>query len=607
MNPKTRLRILLGGVALLLAVLGTLGWLRPAPVGAPESLLEEPALELRWRPGTSQQYRVRVDSTFQMNAAEANPTLSLQVRLEGVLDAQTLEAGPAQTLVGMRLSTVELQVGGKTEAQTNLALAVPFRVRFASGGLPEAFEFPAAVTAEHRDMLENLVRTFQVAMGQGQSWVAQEPNASGTYEAAYLRSAPTRLEKRKLHFVDAAPATAGAVAEIASTESIRLEAGRDWIVAMNVDEVVRSKGQGGPAVEVTSHASLKLQSVSSTHAAVEADGWRFVAAPVPVQLARAEAATSAPSPEAARQQLADGLSALDAAREGRSLLIHRLRDLIRSDGKLASVLLESMKTLQLSDRTRADLYLVFELAGSPQAQAALRSVLTDTSWSQRDAMRAIVALGGVARPGADTVSALWRSARSGPAGTDGGPLASTATLALGSLGNRLNAARDTSYPTLRAGLLNGALSGGNSRLRANYVHAIGNTGDVSLARDIVALLEDADPRLRSAAAQSLGRLGSSDVADALLRRLQLERSDVVRGSIAEALASWKSPMAPAVEWVRAAIGSEPDENTRYHMARMLGTSMSAHPVNTEVLQDVQRFEQSRRIRHYIAEALAKAN
>jgi HEAT repeat protein len=537
---------------------------------------------------------------MQINTAGASAAQAMRVRMRCVLDLLTLEASPKAALVGMRLSSVELQVAGNSDPETNRALAVPFRVRFASGGLPEKFEFPAGVTAQHRGMLENLVRMFQVAMREGEAWVAQESNASGAYEAAYLRTAPSRVEKIKRRFVGSPSAPAFSGADIASKEAFRIDPQRDWIAAMTVDETLRT--QGRLAMEITNHATLELR--PSAHAAGSPETWGFVAAARP---APAEPATP-PLPklsreEASRRLLAE-VSALDAAREGRSASIHRLRDLLRADAELPAALLEKMKTLEVTDRTRADLYLAFELAGTPPAQVALASVVADTTWSTRDALRAIVALGGVARPIPETLTALWTTVQSAPSSGDRSQLASTATFALGSLGKAMIFVEDPDYASLRARLLAGALSGTNTEQRADFVHALGNTREPSLARDIVPLLNDAAPAVRRAAAQSLGMLGTNQVADELMSRFNEERSSAVRGAIAESLASWTAPPAPAVASIRAAIRTEPDENTRFNMARLLGKNLATFPENRAVLQDLLRTEQSKRIRQQVAEALA---
>jgi len=599
--------LLLGCAGLLLASLGAL-WLlwrssdESAALPTKSAALppNAPPLDLRWHVGSSQQYEVRTDSSMQINTAGASAAQSMRVRMHCVLDLLTLEASPEAALVGMRLSSVELQVAGNSDPETNRALTVPFRVRYVAGGLPETFEFPAGVTAQHRGMLENLVRMFQVTMREGEAWVAQESNASGAYEAAYLRTAPSRVEKIKRRFVGSPSSPAFSGADIASKEAFRIDAQRDWIAAMTVDETLRT--QGRLAMEITNHATLGLR--PSAHAAGSPNTWSFIAA---VRPAAAEpAATPIPklSLEEANRRLLAEVSALDAAREGRSTSIHRLRDLLRANGAAPAALLEAMKTLEITDRTRADLYLAFELAGTAPAQAALASVVADTTWSTRDALRAIVALGGVARPSPDTLAALWTTVQSAPSSGDRSQLASTATFALGSLGNAMIVAKDPDYASLRARLLRGALSGTDTEQRANFVQAVGNTRDASLARDIVPLLNDAAPAVRRAAAQSLGMLGTNQVADELMSRFNQEHSSAVRGAIAESLVSWTAPPAPAVASIRSAIRTEPDENTRFNMARLLGKNLAAFPENRAVLQELVRTEQSMRIRQQVAEALA---
>jgi HEAT repeat protein len=606
-KPNKRWPILSGMALLIVVVLAMIWHQRPASDESEVRVSNPSPVGLTWRVGTAQQYKVQFDSSMLMNSLGASGAQAMRVQMNCLLDLRTLDVGDESALVGMRLSAIELQVNGNSDPETNRALTAPFRVRYASGGIPEAFEFPTGVTAFHRSMLKNLVRTFQVTMAEGRTWIVQESNASGSYAAAYRRTTPRRVEKTKSHFRGSPKASMLAGAKIVSTEDVLLDPQRDWIAAMTVDETLRTKGQAGLAMKIENYATLELQSRTQ---AVPPDTWRFVAAAAP-PLTETEKPIPRISPPQAHRQILAALPELDAATEGRTTWIHRLRDLLRVDASLPAMLLEKMKTERISDRTSADLYLALELAGTESAQAALVSVIEDTNWSARDAMRAIVALAGVTQPSPDTIAALWDVVESAPPSEDRQQLVSTATLALGSLGNAMRASNDPEYPILRERLVSGALSGTGSDFyaeeRTNYVHALGNTGDASLASEVATFLDDGAPAVRRAAALSLGNLGTDQVAGELMSSFNQESSSAVRGAIAESLVAWTTPSASAMASIGASVRAEPDENTRYNMARFLGANLKNFPENRAILQQLLRTEPSKRIRQNVAETLAAAS
>jgi hypothetical protein len=311
----------------------------PVQSSAPEDsgtvVLKKSFAGLQWRVGSAQQYEVRFDSSMQMKAARTDGMQALRVQMTSLLDLQTLEISGRSALVGMRLSKVELRVGGEIDPNTNGALAAPFRVRYDWGGFPEAFAFPAGVTAKHRSMLENLVRTFQVSMQDEETWMATESNASGAYEAAYRRTAPLRVEKNKTHFIGLSPASPADGAKITSTEAFQIDPQHDWLVAMTVDEILRTGDQNGLGMEITNRATLTLQ--STAQAAVPGT-WDFAAAPAPPEEEEQRPIPNI-SPQEARKQILAALSELDAAAQGRITWIYRLEDLLRVNDSLPFFLL----------------------------------------------------------------------------------------------------------------------------------------------------------------------------------------------------------------------------------------------------------------------------
>jgi HEAT repeat protein len=558
-------------------------------------------LSMQWYYGVAQRYQVLSESSMQMQAT-AQGAATIRVHMQGLLDTLTLETGSDGAVVGMRLSSVDLKINDTQDAATNRALGVPFRVRFAANGMPLAFEFPAEVNQQNRSILENLVRTFQVSLdSSADNWVTNETNGSGTYEASYQRIGPAHIEKSKRKFNTTA---AGMVSwsEISSSESFSIEAGRNWIAAMNVQETMRSDDQGGPAMMVSNHATLKL--LPGIQLALSPDLWRFDAVAATVGAASAvKRPVPDITPEEARKLILATVPELDAATQGRLGLIHRLRDLLRVDDSLPAVILDVLKTQELNDRTRADLYLALEQAGTQSAQAALVEVITDDSWSLEDGMRAIVAMGGIKQPTTESVSALWNMAQSS-SGDERQRMANSATFALGSIGNTMNKADNPEYESIRSGLLSNALGGGDATQRANYIIALGNTHDPTLANDVVTLLDDADPAIRRATALSLGSLGTDQVADRLVSHYRAEDNGYVRGAIAESLQSWTEPTDSAMVMFRQTVRSETDESTRYNIAVLLSENLDKFPENESVLREIMRTEPSKRIRQKVAEALS---
>lgn len=231
--------------------------------------------------------------------------------------------------------------------------------------------------------------------------------------------------------------------------------------------------------------------------------------------------------------------------------------------------------------------------------------MLDPSWAPMDAMCAIVALGGVAAPTPDTLAALWDIALTGATYGERKDLPGTAALALGSLGNTLLGAEDDNYASLRTGLQAGAVSAGSPHQQSAYLHALGNTGDPDpiLRNDIAGFLADPAVEVRSAAAKTLGRLGTGPVAEQLLESFEQEQNSVVRSSIAGALAAWEEPSPRAMALARSSIQAEPDEKTRYNLALLLGNNLEQYLENRPLLEELLRTEQSKRIRQQAADSL----
>jgi len=602
-----------GAGLILLAMWAGSRWLS-APADAPSA--PTPAVtEILWREGEVQRYRFDILSTVAFSDRPDGAPESMTQHLRAQLLCRTLRVEPDHALVGLELDPVDLRMDGVAVPATDAALGAPFTVRIDRRGMPVEFAFSRQVSEEHRELLEEWVRTFQVTLEHGGSWDAAERHRTGTYAARYERQDPARIQREKLHYEPpgVGPGAGPRVRVAASRATIQIDPTANWLQRMEVREELVATDETGIAFRVSTEALLERLAEAPSAPTRGVEVWQLDdgGASRSVGVAtRTSAAITEMSTAELQSEIASIVHALDAAAEGRIEWVHRLRDWVRADRRAAALVLDALRSREraLEDRTRADLFLALELGGTDEAQGALCDVVAADSWGSRDRTRALIALGGVAHPSEATVTALWQTTWN-RAGAEARSAANTALLALGAVASQINRqedpARTTRYAHVRDGLLSAAWGAGDPRERAVAVLALGNTGDPEVAEQIEPFLDDGAAAVRRAAARTLGKLGADRGSEQLARRLAGETSSAVRGAMAAALATSARVPPESLAAVRAAIRGEQDDLTRYQLARVLGAHLADDPENRRVLTDLLERESSAKIRRYLAEVLAR--
>ena len=217
-----------------------------APLAGSADPLGGAPLVLRWRQGTSQQYAVRMDSSFRMNttgAGAAQAGQSIAVQLDGILEFRTLEVEPSQALVGMQLSSVALRVSGVSDAATNQGSAC----RFGFGSLRAACPPPSSsLPGCHR----SIAASSKTWCGPSRWWCAAGRTGRRKNRISPESTRPPMRHRPIAPAEDqAALRGAGDGAHRPSRDRfqgvLRIDAERDWIAAMTVDEMIRSDDSTG--------------------------------------------------------------------------------------------------------------------------------------------------------------------------------------------------------------------------------------------------------------------------------------------------------------------------------------------------------------------------
>ena len=609
MNPpvdRQSRKFLIGSAAALMALTAGLALWWASPVErAPAA--EPAAPQLRWVEASLRAY------TLAMHTVVSG-AVAVEQDISATLSLRVFEVASDRVELGFQLAPVTYMMDGVRDTARETALSTAFGATFAPDGRPQLFHFGEGMRPEVARQLEEIVRTFEVVVpsGAGQSWMAIEEHGAGRYRAGYARLSEGVFRKRKVGYVEGGRVSDGE-AVIGTTETrildsegtFELAVERSWLDSITIDDTLALSTDGNPLAETELHASLRALPgpVDAGLALVAAWAQRDLSSDVPNALIAPEpvpvAVSRTPASEADRARFRRQIADYDAAGGEGVALLHAIRDMLLEFPELAALIPDIVAEGTISDAAAAGLLHALELAGNPESQQALGSVIGDRRHTHGNRLRALVALGGVERATPAAVAGLWLAAGD-RADAESADLANTAVLSVGRIGKELRERDATLYAELRARLVAELGASGDAETASIALKAIGNTFDPDLAPAATDRLSAAEPRVRAAAAEALGTVGDRDSVRNLTASLRREPDGRVRTQIALSLGSLKAHDQATLSTIDAMITGEKDGDARYQMARVLADNLEAWPAGRATLKSLLENETEARTVRYVA-------
>lgn len=626
-SPRRRARFALALVATLcLVVLGLalLGELELRGHPPEEVAVTDEPLELSWRVGDVRVCALEVVSNVSLRLARSQGMQNAGHRVSGTLISRVLDVDRDQVTLGLELFDASHSVDGQSDPEIATRLSVPFLATLDASGRHLEFEFSDSFPPHEASQLEEVVRCFQVVIprqaASATSWDVAEQHGTGSYTAHYERGGSSGvILKRKSAYRpstggshQAAQILAGSRVEVLDSRmQIGLESKRVWPCEIDSTEQLELSSAEGMLVRVHTRARLVPVDPGSRVAALLLDPTVTVQA---IRDLRGQRQVPEVLEDPLRQVTAQDFERFDALlhdlREGAGTNIaglNELEDLLRVNPEFARRVEELLRDPGLHSRSSADLVHALERAGTDACQSALESVLAGDGFRSAVRLQAVVAMAGLQRPSDRLIEALWNATlQRGPALQSA--IADSALLAVATLASRIRSDRPEAYAWLMARMIEDLQRTGDVGRRSALLEALGNTGDPSVALEVVPFLGATESRVRSAAARSLGALGELDEFGESVKRpllvqvLQREPVRSVRAALAKSIAEGPGDRATLAA-IHALAVNESDRTTRHQMARYLGDNLDIYPEAEPTLRAMLKSDPSDRIRKQIAEVL----
>lgn len=612
LRPLARLLVPVLGVLPLAAALLVRSGTASREAGARAVL--QPAI--RWELGAHQAYRLETAAVMRANLPGAGLPVRTEARLSGVLELEVEDEDETGARVRFRLARPSYVTPGGPDRAEEVRLSTPFDVVFARDGRPLRFDLPPDVPAEGKVVLEQLVRTFQVvvATGSGKRWTAREENGMGRYVAGYRVADDGTVIKAKTVFEEV---TAGATGfpgplqvQLPRSEAIvRLNPGASWVETVTVEEETRVLARGELIIDSTLEASLTripVPTEETLEPSLDTSPARSALATAPEGVPSRSPAGSDPAllatvPADELERLLEGLESSGGASIA---CVHGIRDLLRAHPETAELVYAALAGGSVGDLPAAALVNSLQLAGTPEAQAALGSILEEARFGRMNRLRAAIALGGVEQPTAEALDSLWRTSALRQPG-EATELADTALLALGALAPLARGTGAEPAGLVEARLVQRLAAAGNPDETGILLGALGNARNPALVPTVAPYLDDISAYVRCSAADALGNLPDPATEFLLSTRLRQETDPRVRTALASSLNRVPAPSLASLEAVHALVRQEEDDSTRLEMAKFVGEHLDTLPAARQTLRELLREDRSARVRSYVGRILLR--
>lgn len=512
------------------AVVGVVVYLRyehppaPAPPSAPTHPTAKdpvPRPGLKWSTGYLRTYELSMVRTVRFSTDSA-PAEELKMELSGRWAMTVVQAHASGVLAEVQLDELKLDLGGDTSqlARLRKGLQTPFFLDMEPSGRLRSLRLVRGTDPIVRGFLKAMAASLQYTRGAGSSWLTDEVDATGEYQARYQLSVDgTHCDKGRVRYTRVA-----AVQGLLPIESVGAVSGElkaAFTLARTDDEAARVEslaasdrmavdaGPGMPRVSSESRVSLRLLGGALQEDST-VEGWLRLAQgpeyePTPLGTSDEDPDSGRRSDEQRVQgaRFEDLLAQLRRLSPGgdekeRASLLVRLSALMRLDPAAArrAQLAISQGTEVPTART---LLGALGGAGSAAAQEALVQVGESPALSSELRMNAVAALGLSDEPEESSAAALQRLASDPNA-----DVRSTAVLALGNTALAQRRHGQTGEAAAAVDDLLARLSAAQTEdEQLLYLQALGNTGDPRALPALQAALRVPSVEVRKAAAQGL--------------------------------------------------------------------------------------------------------
>ena len=594
--------------AVVLAIAAFLVWSAQSPAGREREtphVAQAPSVTFPWPAGSGARYEVDVRSTITMGASSDAPVPST-LHLTGILNMRVLSSDATAALAALRVRPVSCDILGEFRPEMRERLSLPFSAVFARNGEITSVRPPSALSENERIVLEEMLRAAQIVVsGESETWITTEEHQTGTYEARYERTPDGSIRKRKTRYVALASPVS---VDILSSDTLARLSPTLWLASAEGRETLSASSGGTLLLHTDLSFSFRLISgepdVPATFAALEASS-RSAATPAasPRDATRGSgfpAKTGTKAASGIDDRIRNDFSAsLDRFDRRNRATFDDLLARLREHPELARDVAARLLAPGTDDATQAALMDLLGTSDTPAAQAVLLDIAGNPDASHMNALRAIIALGGVAHPTAEAREGLRSIARK-EGGPDVADLSRTALLALGAVASTLRTNDDPAAASVTADLLAAIPENEGPDLRV-ALKALGNTGDPAAAGRIQSYLASENAATRAAAATALRRMPDARTGELLLSSLANERVPEVRSAVVRSM----SQRGLDDNAVRALAQSAPTEQSvvvRGEMIRALAKGADSFPAARDTLQrmletekDTQNLDLLRRV------------
>lgn len=571
-----------------------------------------PSRDLDWRfdlrPEGTKAYRWFLTTKVAPGSQEVS---GLETTFESTLNVRILP-NAGRLMMAVQLSSLHVRLMGEPNQAMESAFSVPFVIEIDAQGQFGKSRFPPEIAKGDRAVLDAAIRSLQIVLSEEKvaRWMITESDQNGDFQASYQLAAGKTVIKRKQRYSSYQQAGVFVIRVKASNVRAEVDSSGPWLQRSEGTERLQLEGPGGQVLaQVESRFKLEplAEAPSGELALWKHDLLESVQLDLDSSAAREASAWDKVARELERQQLVKEGVSLERLFAG--LSSHRPEDAVFAHQFASFLRVFPAKAIRLPTRlgalgdSQAALLLnILELAGTPEAQAALVEVAKGTTYLRDNRFRALLAIAGLEDPNAETMTALTHMYESRWNSAESAELSAMALFALGAVAGK---ATNTIRQEIRQRLTDDLSIATDPKEQRLLLRALEN-GHLDLPIETLrGYLGSESPAVREVAASLIASGGDVRATGELVRLLASEEVPAVRDAAIGALLRLP-PNAHANAAVSRALAQkrEPDANVRAQIVSYLAAQMTTFPGNREVLQARLQHETNREVIVTILNSLA---